>query len=324
MLRLYCGDRQRCGEVFLMRPPINRRKIAPYLIPMRRWVLRMGKAPCDPDNNFSGWDEPEFWMRLDVVLDAYDTGEFDGIGFIVAREDHLGDRQVLGGDLDCCRDPQTGEASPWAKVILKRLSTYTEVSPSGCGFRFFCLGKLPEGVDNATGYGSDDLTDEMKAHIIEAKPATREKLATDQPAWNGFEIYEDGPRHLTVTGRRVDEYPADLEYRKDEVLEVIKPFKKGKRPVHRDPDLTSGGRRLPPLNILDVIDTTGFRREGDELVGPHPTLGSTTGKNLKVNPEKKFVVLLSRRPRSRRRSLSLACDRMWCHLHGTGWAGCTE
>src|SRR5271157_6266421 len=48
----------------------------------------------------------------------------------------------------------------------------------------------------------------------------------------------------------------------------------------------STSKRLPPLDVLDVIDTSGFTREGDELVGPDPLIGSVSGTNLKVNPSK--------------------------------------
>jgi hypothetical protein len=40
------------------------------------------------------------------------------------------------------------------------------------------------------------------------------------------------------------------------------------------------------LNIKEVIDLSGFTSEGDELVGPHPIFGSSTGCNLKVNLSK--------------------------------------
>jgi hypothetical protein len=60
--------------------------------------------------------------------------------------------------------------------MLKKLDAYTEVSPSGCGFRWFAYGKLPDGTDSIVGAAPDDLSDEMKAHILAAKPKAKEKL----------------------------------------------------------------------------------------------------------------------------------------------------
>lgn len=253
----------------------------------RHWVLNKDKQPFDIYGSPKGWNLSSFWAHLDQVKKVLEAnpGKYDGIGYIIARDALRKDDQIQGGDLDCCRDPITGEASPWALKILQRMNTYSEPSISGTGFRFFHYGKLPEDINEVIGNGPDDLTEEMKVHILEAKPKAREKLAKGLPVWNGFELYEDGPKHLTVTGQRLQEYPAELQHRRSEVLEIITPFLKEAKPVKATPKKsTTSGKRLPSLNILDIIDTTGFDREGDELVGPDPIIGSITGKNLKVNP----------------------------------------
>jgi P4 family phage/plasmid primase-like protien len=162
---------------------------------------------------------------------------------------------------------------------------------SGCGYRFFCLGKLPDGINEVAGHGPDDLSEEMKEHILTAKPSARSKLEKYGPSevWNGFEIYEDGPKHLTITGRWLPEYPAEPQYRGEELLAAIAPYLKEAPPTTSPPPRASptarktSGAKFPQLNILDVIDTSGFSDSGSELVGTHPGIGSVTGANLKVN-----------------------------------------
>jgi putative DNA primase/helicase len=54
----------------------------------------------------------------------------DGIGLVLTEDD-----PYAAGDLDHCRDPQSGEIQPWAQAIVNRLQSYTEISPSGTGLR---------------------------------------------------------------------------------------------------------------------------------------------------------------------------------------------
>lgn len=47
------------------------------------------------------------------------------------------DAWIIGIDLDTCRDPAAGTAEPWAVAVIERIYSYTEVSPSGFGFKIF-------------------------------------------------------------------------------------------------------------------------------------------------------------------------------------------
>ena len=254
------------------------------------WVLRRDKIPVDRYGNSNGWNQKLFWIHFDEAIKELgaNSKKFDGLGYIVTRDTLREENQVLGGDLDCCRDPLTGWTSPWSSSILDKLNTYVEVSPSGCGYRFFCYGKLPDGLNDVMGHGPDDLTEEARSHIIEAKPEIAKKLEKGEPAFNGLEIYEDGPKHLSITGQRLDQYPSELQHRRDEILDVIAPYLKqstnAKAKGNNGDSKTQTGNKLPYLDILRVIDTSEFRLEGNELVGPDPIIGSTTGSNLKVNP----------------------------------------
>jgi putative DNA primase/helicase len=79
---------------------------------------------------------PTTWSSYTAVLLAYQDGHGDGIGFC------LGDGWT-GVDLDHCI--VDGVLSDTAKSIVQKLSTYTEISPSGDGIKMICRGTLPPG-----------------------------------------------------------------------------------------------------------------------------------------------------------------------------------
>jgi putative DNA primase/helicase len=80
------------------------------------------------------------WSAFEDVLTAYRGGDYDGVGFIFCSGD-----PYAGVDLDGCRDPETGEIETWAAEIVRRLDSYTELSPSGKGVHIVARGKLPVG-----------------------------------------------------------------------------------------------------------------------------------------------------------------------------------
>ncbi len=267
----------------------------PTLKSSNHWVLRIGKNPVNKQENSEGWEDPAFWMPFDEALKTLRSApdKFSGLGYIVQRDSARGDNQIIGGNLDNCRDPVTGWVSPWAESVLRTINACTSVSISGCGFRFFCLGKLPEGLNKVVGHGPEDLSNDAIINIIKKKPENKDRLAKGEPIWNALEIYESGPRYLAITGEWLPGYPEDLPNRTSQIRGVIAPFL-NKEITEPEPQKTanktepSTGRddKLPFLSIVQVIDTSDFADEGDELVGPHPIFGSSTGSNLKVNLSK--------------------------------------
>jgi len=97
---------------------------------------------------------PETWSAFSLAEAAFNssggdaaaTKGYDGIGFMFTE-----DMGMVGGDLDNCLDPDTLEAAPWAKEIIDRVNTYTEITPSMTGLRFVCHAKLPEGGNRKDG-----------------------------------------------------------------------------------------------------------------------------------------------------------------------------
>ena len=119
---------------------ISARNIPQALKGVPGWVLWRywwnGKNWTKPPYNVEGvkidHTDPENWVDYSTALQAYQRGEFDGIGFSLGAMDSLG-----GADIDhCIKD---GKIESWALSIIDELGGYAEVSPSGTGVRVFGL-----------------------------------------------------------------------------------------------------------------------------------------------------------------------------------------
>jgi putative DNA primase/helicase len=81
------------------------------------------------------------WSTFEEVLQAYEDGKYDGIGFVFCSADPF-----VGIDLDDCRDPETGAIEEWAqKIIDSVVDKYVEASPSGRGVHVITRGVLRGG-----------------------------------------------------------------------------------------------------------------------------------------------------------------------------------
>lgn len=274
----------------------------------KQWCARYGKVPYVRNPDFpkrlsSSWKDSANWLTFNEAMSAYNKRvrvqskerknvQIDGIGYLVSENSSL---DLVLGDIDCCRDPETGQISPFALEMLKVIKPFiTEVSLSECGIRFVAIGKIS--VPAVRGNGpQDDIPEETQKRIISRKPAVQSKLDKEEPAWNGIEVYYRENRHLTLTGIRINELCFPMEDRSKELEEFLNPFilieeiekrnkgkpkSKGGRPKNKN-----GNKTLPQLGILKVIDTTHFRKIGKRWVGSHPALGSTTGSNLVLDEE---------------------------------------
>lgn len=99
---------------------------------------------------------PETWTAFDQATRCYDAHRrtperlgrdheaeeasfyLDGIGFVLTDADPF-----VAWDFDHCRDAESGEINPDVLAMVKTLSSYMEVSPSGTGLRVIVKGKLP-------------------------------------------------------------------------------------------------------------------------------------------------------------------------------------
>jgi hypothetical protein len=92
------------------------------------------KPPFQPSGKPAKTNDPRTWTTFDKAAAAYQTGRFDGIGFV------LGDG-FAGIDLDDVRDACTGAITSEAAALVERFATYTEASPSGFGLKLVGRGE---------------------------------------------------------------------------------------------------------------------------------------------------------------------------------------
>lgn len=107
-----------------------------------RYVERDGrrtKLPVHPGTGEAASStDPDTWASCDEArVAARQFGASGGIGFVVTVDDPF-----VGIDIDHCLDAD-GRLTPEAQLIVTRLDSYTEVTPSGKGLRVYVKGKLP-------------------------------------------------------------------------------------------------------------------------------------------------------------------------------------
>ena len=90
------------------------------------------KVPMNPKGFKASSNKSSTWVDYVTARDAYNRGGFDGVGFIFSDID-----DIVGIDLDDCRDVETGELTEFAQNIIENIDGYLEVSPSGTGVKLF-------------------------------------------------------------------------------------------------------------------------------------------------------------------------------------------
>ena len=101
------------------------------------------KKPYSPDGFLASTTNPDTWSDFGDCLKKYQGSEgFDGLGFVLSRDEVYGD-PFFAIDLDHCRDDLDGLIEPWAVKIIQEFNTYIEISPSGDGLHIFGKGHVP-------------------------------------------------------------------------------------------------------------------------------------------------------------------------------------
>jgi hypothetical protein len=160
------------------------------------------KPPSDVRGGAASSTDSQTWATFGQALAAYQTGAWDGIGFIPTPDDGL---TVI--DLDHCRDPLTGTIEPWAAAIVAEMGTYTEVSPSGTGLRLVARGRKPGRL------AKKGLVEIYDGLTKEGKP---------------------GGRYLTFTGHHLEGTPAEACERQEALAAVYGRELKGEKPAGDD------------------------------------------------------------------------------------------
>ncbi|HKC93296.1 MAG TPA: hypothetical protein VKB81_04660 [Nitrospira sp.] len=178
----------------------DERAIPAFLKQLPQWVCwrpkpngsRMEKIPVNADNGkLASTTDPTTWTDFRTAIGAAHANAEHGIGYVLHR-----DAGIVGVDLDKCRDADTGHLDPWADEVVRRLNTYTEISPSGTGLHLLMRGTLP--------------------------PGSRKK--------GRVEAYEHG-RFFTVTGQHLKGTPMTIEARTPELAILHARYLADARPV---------------------------------------------------------------------------------------------
>jgi len=137
--------------------------------PKQKW----SKLPVQPNGKSGSSTDQSTWNDFFTVMEAYQNGQFDGVGFVFDGTDNL-----VGVDLDDCYDPTNGFTNAALQHIADSVEGYMEVSPSGTGVKIFTYSDLQAG------------------HVDHSK---------------GLEIYRSG-RYFTVTGHKISgEIPTSFQ-----------------------------------------------------------------------------------------------------------------
>lgn len=185
---------------------------------------KIPKAPTHPYHNLRKEGLAQSVAPFEQAVKAFNNGSgADGIGLVLSETAWLRPG-LVGIDLDEVLDPRTGIVPPERQDrldLMRTLDTYTEVSPSGEGYRLFLEVEDPENLPNF--------------------------------AHDGVEVYTASNvyRFLTVTGNHVPGTPTALRRTTaKEVLALFAPFTKALTPAEADHDLPD----TPPTDTLPVPD----------------------------------------------------------------------
>lgn len=247
------------------------------------------KVPIDPLSGHNVSSQ-RAWRTFEDAAGGYlrrfeKSPSVAGIGLLLTQKVHgtktkpaPAKHRIIAFDFDNCRDPVTGKCTDKdIKEVITRLRSYTEVSPSGKGFRVFGLRK--------------------------PQMAVREFL--NRVA--GIEMYMGrSPRYVTVTGRRVRAMPAELRTFEPELIEELHRTY-GTRKALPDSKLSAKppaevgeAPELSTLNLSD--DAVAFLEDGTTPHGDRSrmlvavateVLEATATKQGELRPEVALAVLMS-------------------------------
>ena len=120
---------------------------------LNQWILwryeetdgdKPTKVPYAPDWRHAAVNDPSTWSAFDTVLAIFQSGQFDGIGFIFTDAD-----PYAGIDLDAISktlsQAERQEMLNRQIEVFRRFDSYSEYSPSGEGLHIIIRASLPAG-----------------------------------------------------------------------------------------------------------------------------------------------------------------------------------
>lgn len=128
--------------------------------------------------------DADTWAAHTYAAKCVERGQAAGVGYVFSPDD-----EYVGVDLDNC--VVDGNIDPHAMDVVRKLDSYTELSPSGRGLHIFVRGRIKG-----------------------------DRKKTGKTPWGGeFESYDQG-RFFTVTGQHIAGTPTTIETRQDELDEI--------------------------------------------------------------------------------------------------------
>ena len=168
----------------------------------KKWT----KVPYDASTGaMADSTKSKTWSDFAQALCVQDS--YDGIGFVVTKDD-----PYMGIDLDDCLN------EPWALDMIEDLDSYTEITPSGDGYRVWVEASKPDGM------------------------GCKKELFHD----NKVEVY-DHSRYFTVTGQ-VCQGRAAIEPRQSVSESVLAPLMKVPVEVNRQ-----ASTALTDESVVDLL-----------------------------------------------------------------------
>jgi putative DNA primase/helicase len=155
---------------------IERNQWVAWKLIQRKQDAKPTKLPYDAKTGqMASSTDPTTWAGLQAALDRFSQGGYSGVGYVFAEND-----PYTGIDLDHALS-DAGELELWARPIVERFNSYTELSPSRTGLHIIIRGKVPDG----------------QGHLVKLRktPLWREDAHPDA----AIEMYSSG-RFFTMTG----------------------------------------------------------------------------------------------------------------------------
>ncbi len=189
------------------------------------------KVPMAVMGGKASTTDPNTWAAFELVRKNFEAksaqdgkGALDGIGLVLRGD-------LVGLDLDHCRDRESGQIEPWAAEIVESIGSYTEVSPSGTGLRIICRGRIPG-------------------------PRRR----------NGsVEMYdESSPRYLTITGLHLEGTPTTVERRQEPIEHIYHKYLEPKK--DKDGPSTAVST-APDVDLEALFDVALAGKNAPKFVG---------------------------------------------------------
>lgn len=150
---------------------------------------KLDKLPFNPRTGGGAMsNNPTTWTSFDVACKTFESGKYNGIGFMFAEGDNL-----VGIDLDHCLDTSTTPpiANQYSQEIVSHFpNTYIEISPSDDGLHVYCFG-----LAHHCGKGSREKWIELYGKDIAGHRSHRYFCVTGNTFVNGKEI-SDGQAGL--------------------------------------------------------------------------------------------------------------------------------